>query len=230
MNSVLEVVKSMGSATALEIAARMDITPRDAISMLHEQRDLGILEYSRGAWRVVVESDIEETGAAPAPAPAPMPVAPPVQITEVILTDFIRENGPHTVEALATKHSTTARKIASTLAMATNKGRLQRLSLGGKFHYALPEVIPASRAIPVKPDPVNAVPVAPAEPEQARGVASLEDIPTFIGRPLPVEVPSLTAIAREIRNTRTKLKRLERLRSTVRDLKRQKSILNEIMG
>ncbi|EGJ5261060.1 DUF1627 domain-containing protein [Salmonella enterica subsp. enterica serovar Typhimurium] len=71
------------------------------------------------------------------------------------MLDAIREHGPQTAEDLATLFGITSRKVASTLAMVTGKGRLIRVKQGGKYCYSLPE--PDATPAPVAesvPEPV----------------------------------------------------------------------------
>ncbi|EEG5587139.1 hypothetical protein GZB59_003677 [Salmonella enterica] len=50
MESVLDALKAMEKATAREIAARLDIEPRDALNMLNEQQEIGTVTFLNGYW------------------------------------------------------------------------------------------------------------------------------------------------------------------------------------
>ncbi|EOY8363310.1 DUF1627 domain-containing protein [Salmonella enterica subsp. salamae] len=157
METVLDALKAMEKATAREIAARMAIEPRDALEMLNEQQETGKVTFLNGYWSL--------SGIAPAKAvkrKTPNPEAPKestVKIGEPQMLDAVREHGPQTAEDLATLFGITSRKVTSTLAMATGKGRLTRVYRDGKYWYCLPETdaapAPESAHEPV-PDTVNA--------------------------------------------------------------------------
>lgn len=153
METVLDALKAMEKATTREIAARMAIEPRDALEMLNEQQETGAVTFLNGYWSL--------SGIAPAKTvkrrtPEPeVPKSTTVKIGEPQMLDAIREHGPQTAEDLATLFGITSRKVTSTLAMATGKGRLIRVKQGGKYCYSLPE-----------PDATPA-PVAESVPESA---------------------------------------------------------------
>ncbi|EGG3071200.1 DUF1627 domain-containing protein [Salmonella enterica] len=48
--TVNDVLKAMGKATAREIAARLGIDMRDALDMLREQHELEAVEFCEGYW------------------------------------------------------------------------------------------------------------------------------------------------------------------------------------
>lgn len=137
METVLDALKAMEKATAREIAARMAIEPRDALEMLNEQQETGTVTFLNGYWSL--------SGIAPAKTvkrrtPEPeVPKSTTVKIGEPQMLDAIREHGPQTAEDLATLFGITSRKVTSTLAMATGKGRLSRVKQDGKYCYSLPE-------------------------------------------------------------------------------------------
>lgn len=159
METVLDVLKVTGKSTAREVADLIDIDIRDALEMLSEQQETGTVTFLNGYWSL--------SGIAPAKAvkrKTPKPEAPKestVKIGEPQMLDAIREHGPQTAEDLATLFGITSRKVTSTLAMATGKGRLSRVKQGGKYCYSLPEPdaapAPVAKSIPDPvPDTVNA--------------------------------------------------------------------------
>lgn len=152
METVLDALKAMEKASAREIAARMAIEPRDALEMLNEQQEAGTVTFLNGYWSL--------SGIAPVPPKAvkhgtpktKTPKESTVKIGEPQMLDAIREHGPQTAEDLATLFCITSRKVISTLATATGKGRLSRVNRDGKYWYCLPEqVLPETDAAP---DPV----------------------------------------------------------------------------
>ncbi|EDR5178513.1 DUF1627 domain-containing protein [Salmonella enterica] len=135
METVLDALKAMEKATSREIAARMAIEPRDALEMLKEQQETGTVTFLNGYWSLsgIAKAVKRET---------PKPEAPKestVKIGEPQMLETIREHGPQTAEDLATLLGITSRKVTSTLAMATGKGRLTRVKRNGKYWYCLPE-------------------------------------------------------------------------------------------
>lgn len=152
METVLDALKAMEKASAREIAARMAIEPRDALEMLNEQQEIGTVTFLNGYWSL---SAIASAKTAKRKTPKPeAPKESTVKIGEPQMLDAIREHGPQTAEDLATLFGITSRKVTSTLAMATGKGRLSRVNRDGKYWYCLPEqVLPEPDAAPA-PDPV----------------------------------------------------------------------------
>ncbi|EDU0819091.1 DUF1627 domain-containing protein [Salmonella enterica subsp. diarizonae serovar 61:l,[v],[z13]:1,5,[7]] len=143
MESVLDALKAMEKATAREIAARLDIEPRDALNMLNEQQEIGTVTFLNGYWslsgtRPVTTKTVKRK--APKPKNQEDTV---VKIGELQLMDVIRAHGPQTAEDLATLFGITSRKVIATLATATGKGRLSRIKQDGKYCYTLPESVPA---------------------------------------------------------------------------------------
>lgn len=150
METVLDALKAMEKASAREIAARMAIEPRDALEMLNEQQEIGTVTFLNGYWSL---SAIASAKTAKRKTPKPeAPKESTVKIGEPQMLDAIREHGPQTAEDLATLFGITSRKVISTLATATGKGRLSRVNRDGKYWYCLPEqVLPEPDAAP---DPV----------------------------------------------------------------------------
>ncbi len=155
METVLDALKTMEKATAREIAARMAIEPRDALEMLSEQQETGAVTFLNGYWSL--------SGIAPAKAvkrKTPKPESPKestVKIGEPQMLDAIGEHGPQTAEDLANLFGITSRKVTSTLAMATGKGRLSRVKRDGKYWYCLPDTDAAPESVhEPAPDTYNA--------------------------------------------------------------------------
>ncbi|HAF5791814.1 TPA: DUF1627 domain-containing protein [Salmonella enterica] len=155
METVLDALKAMEKATAREIAARMAIEPRDALEMLSEQQETGAVTFLNGYWSL--------SGIAPAKAvkrKTPKPESPKestVKIGEPQMLDAIGEHGPQTAEDLANLFGITSRKVTSTLAMATGKGRLSRVKRDGKYWYCLPDTDAAPESVhEPAPDTYNA--------------------------------------------------------------------------
>ncbi|HAG0013163.1 TPA: DUF1627 domain-containing protein [Salmonella enterica] len=153
METVLDALKAMGKASSREIAARMAIEPRDALEMLKEQQETGTVTFLNGYWSLsgIAKAVKRETPKQEAPKEST------VKIGEPQMLETIREHGPQTAEDLATLLGITSRKVTSTLAMATGKGRLSRVKRDGKYWYCLPDTDAAPESVhEPAPDTYNA--------------------------------------------------------------------------
>lgn len=155
METVLDALKAMEKASAREIAAIMAIEPRDALEMLSEQQETGAVTFLNGYWSL---SGISPAKAVKRKTPKPeAPKSTAAKIGEPQMLDAIREHGPQTAEDLATLFGITSRKVTSTLAMATGKGRLSRVKRDGKYWYCLPDTDAAPESVhEPAPDTYNA--------------------------------------------------------------------------
>lgn len=52
METVIDALKAMGKATYLDVAARLDIEPVEALKMLREQKEEGLCDFFDGSWSV----------------------------------------------------------------------------------------------------------------------------------------------------------------------------------
>ncbi|ENR5770578.1 DUF1627 domain-containing protein [Salmonella enterica] len=197
METVTDVLKAMGKATARKIAARLGIEVRDALEMLREQQEAGAVEFLNGYWslsgvttKTTEHREQEEETV--------------VKIGETQLLEAIKKQGPQTADELATMFGITSRKVTSTLAMVTGKGRLIREYQNGRYYYRLPDEMFSTEG--GKPEAVTS-----AEPENAKN-APVERV--VEGRIFPAP----RFISAEIRRTEAKLKRLIKFREISREL------------
>ncbi|HFJ2022361.1 TPA: DUF1627 domain-containing protein [Salmonella enterica] len=244
MESVLDALKAMGKATAREIAARMAIEPRDALEMLNEQQEIGTVKFLNGYWLL--------SGIAPVPTKAvkrntPRPEAAKdiARIGELQMLDTIREHGPQTAEDLAALFGITSRKVTSTLAMATRKGRLNRVKRDGKFCYCMPEVTSAPEAVletenaSAEPEPVitpDATSAIDASTES--DTVQVDDKTALVlteSHQGSLTLPTPKEISRVIRKLRRALHQAEQVRESViaakkheKTLKRMARLLQEL--
>jgi hypothetical protein len=137
METVLDALKSMGKATAREIAARMKIEPATALDMLRELEESVHVTQSNGYW-MVTGGDIK-----PAPASTKPVVIPPVRVTISDLIALLTEHGPKTAEDLSKLAGVESKRVAPMLTHHMTKGRILREKVGGKFVYSV-----ASAAVP----------------------------------------------------------------------------------
>ncbi len=228
METVLNVLKTMEKATAREIAARMEIEPRDALEMLNEQQDTGTVTFRNGYWSL--------SGVAPAKAvkrETPKPEAPKVstvKIGEQQLTDAIRENGPLTSEDLAAMFDVTSRKVVATLANATGKGRLIRVKQDGKFRYCLPEqALPETDAAPapeMQQDATSAIDASTASDtvqETDKNVVVLAE-----SRQDGMTLPTPKEISRVIRKLKSALHQAEQARESIMAVRKHEKTLSRL--
>ncbi|ELW4448761.1 DUF1627 domain-containing protein [Salmonella enterica] len=201
METVTDVLKATGTATARKIAARLGIEVRDALEMLREQQEAGVVEFLNGYWSLsgvtTKTTECREQELEP-------PEETGVKIGETQLLEAIKKQGPQTADELATMFGITSRKVTSTLAMATGKGRLIREYQNGRYYYRLPDEMFSTEG--GKPEAVTS-----AEPENAKN-APVERV--VEGRIFPAP----RFISAEIRRTEAKLKRLIKFREISREL------------
>ncbi|ELJ6861576.1 DUF1627 domain-containing protein [Salmonella enterica] len=208
METVTDVLKATGEATARKIAARLGIEVRDALEMLREQQEAGVVEFLNGYWSLsgVTTKTTERRTQEPETPTV-------VKIGETQLLEAIKKQGPQTADELATMFGITSRKVTSTLAMATGKGRLIREYQNGRYYYRLPdEMLPeAPETSPVSTEGGKPEAVTSVEPENAKN-APVERV--VEGRIFPAP----RFISAEIRRTEAKLKRLIKFREISREL------------
>ncbi|EJM4066052.1 DUF1627 domain-containing protein [Salmonella enterica] len=131
--SVIDALKAMDKATSREVAARLAIDHVDTLVMLQDEMERGTVECKNGRWSVVSAEESESGNTATVTASDTSGNGDKAQgkISEQQMIDVIRKHGQQTAEELATLFGITVRKVASTLAMATSKGRLNRVNQGG---------------------------------------------------------------------------------------------------
>jgi len=227
METLLDVIGAMQKATAREVAARMKIDVREALDMLREHELSGEVSQVNGIWQLpVLGKSIPSAGTASTTDTS----SPTVSASDLI--SIIAEHGRQTAEGLAKLTGVTARKITSTLAIPTNRGRVVRENDGGKFYYCLPQVTdqPSEIAEPLPPvpefnelPPIEITKKASTE-KQVSADEFLESLPVFI-KPQPLQVPTLREISKEIRRTKGRLSQLEKCRGALRVLQNYKTML-----
>ncbi|EFN9597696.1 DUF1627 domain-containing protein [Escherichia coli] len=231
METVTDALKAMGKATAREVAARLLIETKDVLEMLREQEDSGRVIFLNGYWSLSgPEKELTDVAREKIVNPV-TPVETVMKIDEKQLTDAIRKHGPQTADERSRRFSTTARKVASTLAMATGKGRLLRINHDGKFRYSLPddglpEKQKACSAMGRDDNPAPqpeaiklAASVTAAEASTDNVADLIQSIPSFTERRHDdVVIPTPRAISAEIRRTEAKLKRLKKCREISRQV------------
>lgn len=235
METVIQVLEKMGRATYREVAARLEIDPVDALTMLREQRDQGLCDFGYGGWflgTVKGQSQQSRPNAPVHPAPRlkgeePEPVDPDV------VRQQLREQGAMTTVSLAAAVNRNARGMVSVLRALERQGVVVKKGQGKGVTWSLP----ASSTEP-EPEPVaESVNAVSAEPElaataQPKDIAQIiREIPSFTeGRATAQTIPTARVISREIRRARNKLASLEKLRDAVRVVGRHKHLVQQLVN
>ncbi|ENJ1323438.1 DUF1627 domain-containing protein [Salmonella enterica] len=221
METVTDALKAMGKATAREVAAKLGIEVRDALEMLSEQQEAGELEFLNGYWSLSGIAPVTTKTTERRAQETETPKESVVKIGEPQMLDVIKKQGPQTADELAAMFGITSRKVTSTLAMATGKGRLIREYQNGRYYYRLPglpdEKLPeAPETTPVSAEGGKPDAVTPAQPEitEKRGKMSVDSVNSVNS----VTIPAPRFISAEIRRTKAKLKRLHTLREISREV------------
>lgn len=224
MENILNVLKAMEKASARDIASRMKIEPQTALDMLREHEGRFEVVQSNGYWRLPKSGDVK-------PKVSKVKAVPPVRITAFELKGVLVEKGAMPADQLAKITGATAKGIATMLTNLVTKGEVSREKLGNKFVYSVPAT-PAA-AEPVDSEQENAAPsvdLTTAPDVTAKTTAEIvQDIPAFTARADDLVIPSSRFISLEIRRTKTKLVNLQKLQLTVRELRRHKKLINQIV-
>ncbi|WP_447908161.1 DUF1627 domain-containing protein [Serratia fonticola] len=139
METIIDALKAMGKASSIEIAARLDMDRQEVINQLWELKEAEVVKKDGHYWELATGNALGHVGEAE---------TKPVSIKAEDLINIIAEKGPMTAEELAVVAGVTARRVASSLAMATSRGKVLRQPVGGKFRY----MVASAEAIPVKAD------------------------------------------------------------------------------
>ncbi|EDA0235358.1 DUF1627 domain-containing protein [Salmonella enterica] len=244
METVTDVLKATGEATARKIAARLGIEVRDALEMLREQQEAGAVEFLNGYWSLSgVTTKTTEYQTLETETPTV------VKIGETQMLEAIKKQGPQTADELATMFGITSRKVTSTLAMATGKGRLIREYQNGRYYYSLPGSVsaPAPEQVVVSaPDTDSTGHAATATDEtgpvhetvrtdgpDVSDVASCNiasagtvsgsgraDAPPAAPSPDVMALPSPRVVAKNLRRHKAQLARLQKARGAAQAVRR----------
>lgn len=233
MEKLTDILARTGKATARELAAIMKIDAPDALKMLRELQEEGAVYRDGAHWSLPAEpgSLPDEPQSLPVlpVKPENLPVKPEIlpgaaaadkagtsrQGADALL-ELLAAHGAMTSEELAKMAGVTARKVASTLAMPTSKGRVLRQQKDGKFRYCLPE----QKAVVSAREEVTAPAPAPAtEPEVAA-------VPLKVVWSAPEDVeefPTMSWIRRQKQQVKNELRWLESLEAIRRQINRKKA-------
>ncbi|HHA2284421.1 MULTISPECIES: DUF1627 domain-containing protein [Enterobacter] len=212
MESVIDALKAMGKATYLDVAARLDIEPVEALKMLREQKEEGLCDFFDGSWSV---------GTAKEHKPKRIRLKQPSPLVERVLS-AMQGQGAMTANQVAEKLGKGSRALNASLGAMCKDGLVLRHVDGKNITWSLAgePVIQSEQQEPVASEAKAASATESKTLEEIIG-----DIPAFASRPDDLIIPSSRYISTEIRRTKAKLANLQRLQGAVRELRRYKHLL-----
>ncbi|WGA06411.1 DUF1627 domain-containing protein [Enterobacter ludwigii] len=214
MESVIDALKAMGKATYLDVAARLDIEPVEALRMLREQKEEGLCDFFDGAWSV---------GTAKEHKPKRIRPKHTSPLVERVLA-AMQGQGAMSANQVAEKLGKGSRALNASLGAMCKDGLVLRHVDGKNITWSLagePAIQPEQQG-PAAAEAKG----APAPEQESKTLEEIiGDIPAFASRPDDLIIPSSRYISTEIRRTKAKLANLQRLQSAVRELRRHKHLL-----
>ncbi|MBE4971700.1 hypothetical protein INF82_22815, partial [Enterobacter cloacae complex sp. P11RS] len=192
MESVIDALKAMGKATYLDVAARLDIEPVEALKMLREQKEEGLCDFFDGSWSV---------GTAKEHKPKRIRPKQPSPLVERVLS-AMQGQGAMTANQVAEKLGKGSRALNASLGAMCKDGLVLRHVDGKNITWSLAgePVIQSEQQEPVAEE----AKAAPAQ-ESKTLEEIIGDIPAFASRPDDLIIPSSRYISTEIRRTKAKL-------------------------
>lgn len=217
MENVLDALKAMGKATYLDVAARLDVEPVEALKLLREKKDLGLCDFYDGAWSIGAAKEQSKQPNKPQAAEpahqAPRLKGDEAPVDAVAIRQLLGKSSSMTTAALAAAVNRNARGMVSVMLSFERQGVVIKNGKGKGVTWSLPGT-----------DEAAGVTAEAAQPEKTT-VEIIETIPTFASRPDDLIIPSSRYISGEIRRTKAKLSNLQRLQGAVRELRRHKHLL-----
>ncbi|ENT6819678.1 DUF1627 domain-containing protein [Enterobacter roggenkampii] len=212
MESVIDALKAMGKATYLDVAARLDIEPVEALKMLREQKEEGLCDFFDGSWSVGTAKEHKLKRIRP---------KQPSPLVERVLS-AMQGQGAMTANQVAEKLGKGSRALNASLGAMYKDGLVMRHVDGKNITWSLAgePVIQPEQQEPA----AGEAKAAPAQ-ESKTLEEIIGDIPAFASLPDALIIPSSRYISTEIRRTKAKLANLQRLRGAVRELRRHKHLL-----
>ncbi|EMG9442878.1 DUF1627 domain-containing protein [Escherichia coli] len=246
METVLHALKAMGKANSVELAARLDISREEVLNELWELKKNDVVDKTGHTWFLAGEEGRGITEEQPVQPEAPDVVTAETaqKVTADMMIAFIGQEGAKTCEELAAKFGVTTRKVASTLAMVTGKGRLVRALSNGKFRYKMPDVENVDMNAPSSQDQqlgheavnravddeMNRFPLTPESPAKVSTKEFIKDVPSFTEKYAgSVMLPPLRVASRELRRTKKQVQKWERVCAALRELNKHRDIVRQIV-
>ncbi len=244
METVFDALKAMRKATSVELAARLGISREEVLNELWELKKAGFVDKSAYTWRVA-DSNVRQERPAQAELPEETTTETVAKISECDLTAALEQRGPQTADELATLFGTTSRKVASTLAMAISKGRLNRVNQNGKFRYCIPDEkindmsAKSTSLVQVgsgtdkngKQSDRNRFSPTKEHGQREETVADIvQSLPSFTEtRADDLILPSLHMANRELRRAKNHVQKWERVCAALRELNKHRDIVRQIV-
>lgn len=227
METVIQALEKMGHASYREVAARLRIEPVEALNMLREQRDQGLCDFSDGGWFICTATEQAKKPAAPVHQAPRLKGEEPAPVDPECICQVLRDNGAMTTVSLAESANRNARGMVSVLRALERQGVVVKNGQGKGVTWSLPTAGEAADAS----KPESEVP-ADAPVEEVKPVEQIvSEIPSFTeSYRAGHAVPTVRVISREIRRTKNKLVKLEKLRDAVRVIGRHKNIMQQLVG
>lgn len=232
METLIDTLKAMGKATAREIAARMKIETIEVLGMLREHEELEQVTSINGYWTLMVPFTSEvkpEAVVTPRPvlrakniskpkAPRrPERLDPDAEFEKV--AGLLRQNGRMAAADIGKALSRDPRGMISTLRVLEKQGRIVKNGTGKGVTWSLPA---ETEETVFKSEPTLPVPTQSQD--------FIQTIPVLIKTQSDSGIPTLAQVAKEIRQAKTKLNRLQKLRETIRELAKHKKFIQQVMG
>lgn len=237
MESVIDALKAMGKATYREVAARLDIEPVEALTMLRELKDQGLCDFFDGAWSVGTAKE-QARQKAKLQAKTPVLEKPrlkgeePAAVDPNVIRQLLSANGAMTTAALAAAVNRNARGMVSVMLAFERQGVVIKSGKGKGVTWSLPVTgqTETDSTESVQPQSGTLDNELVSSPDSKSLNEIIGDIPAFTARPDDLIIPSSRFISNEIRRTKAKLSNLQRLQGAVRELRRHKHLLAGISG
>ncbi|MCJ3066401.1 hypothetical protein LN032_03925 [Klebsiella pneumoniae] len=205
MENIIDVLKSMEKASAREIAARMNLEPREALDMLRKHEEVGEVRGLNGYWQL---SGKPASSYSKCPYEAPKKVRFDVDEMANKVSRLLRDKGSMTCADIGKALGRDSRGMISTLMMLERENHIISHRTDKQILWSLPEEV--------------------AKKEVA---AVIETIPSFVIHGTTETFSDmLKAVNREIRYTREKGTRLEELRDGIRLVRKHANTLEEVMA
>lgn len=255
MESVLDVLKAMGKASAREIAARMKIEPIEALNMLRDHESQNLVTLLNGYWQIadgktaappaqatpvlrsknVASSVVKPKRKVAQQAPCrPERLTPEEEFHKI--RSLLMASGDMETTAIAKELKRDSRGMVSTLRLLERQGKLRKTSNGKVVIWGLADVesvasptVPETAAVPgVAPAPATISPMAECEADSTRKF--LDSIPVLSKSNDLMQVPTLKEISKKIRRAKSDVTRLEKLQVAVRELVKHRRTIRLLSG
>ncbi|MBJ9325787.1 hypothetical protein I5503_02930 [Citrobacter amalonaticus] len=233
METVIDVLKAMGKATAREIAARLKIEPVEALTMLREQEESGAVTFINGYWDIATD-DAPVPKFITAPAVTPKKTIPlrknaevvrgaePAPVTPQMVIDLLTEKGSMNTSDLANLLNRNPRGLGTVLRSYADRVLIMKNGSGKGVTWS---------CIPTTPEAVHIpAPEVTAKTEQKYNADGLAEPALHGASPDDLLIPNVRFISHEIRRTKAKLDRLYKLRDAAREVSKQNHGLKRLGG